>query len=135
MSSESDLGDQGPEYKAVSDLETVPGVPSAALRRESTGELVFTIERAAEVIEACTAAGIVILGVEVFPGLNVATYDQQLTNPANENYWPGYVRTTNALAEHFLRRNPAPSTSECILTTASWREFCKTERQRKTMKK
>jgi hypothetical protein len=28
------------------------------------------------------------------------------------------------LAEDFLRNNPASSDSECILKTASWREFC-----------
>jgi hypothetical protein len=79
-------------------LDAIPEVTSAVLRREANGELVFTIGRAVEVIEACTFAGIAVLGIEVFPGLNVSTYDSHLKNPANEKHWPGYVRTNNALA-------------------------------------
>jgi hypothetical protein len=60
----------------MNDLDTVPGVASAALRRTSDGGLVFTVARAGEVIRACTSSGIAVLGVEVFPGLNVSTYDQ-----------------------------------------------------------
>src|ERR1700756_485986 len=112
----------------MSDLETVPGVTSAILRRESNGELVFALGGALEVIEACSSSGIAVLGIEVFPGLNVSTYDQHLKAPANEKLWPGYVRTNNALAEDFLRKNLATSTGECILTTASWEEFCEIER-------
>jgi hypothetical protein len=104
---------------------------SAALRRMPNGELVFTLGRAAEVIQACSSSAIAVLGVEVFPGLNVSTYDQHLKTPADDKSWPGYVRTSNALAEDFLRKNPAPSSSECILTTASWREFGDIRRQAK----
>jgi hypothetical protein len=39
------------------------------------------------------------------------------------------VEVNNALAEDFIRRNPAPKTSECMLTTASWREFCEIKLQ------
>jgi hypothetical protein len=113
----------------MSDLDAVPGVTSAVLRREANGELVFTVGRAVEVIEACISAGIAVLGIEDFPGLNVLTYHSHLKNPANEKHWPGYVRTNNALAEDFIRKNPAPSTSECILGTASGREFCEIIRQ------
>jgi hypothetical protein len=113
----------------MSDLDAVPGVTSAVLRRKANGELVFTVGRAVEVIEACTSAGIAGLGIEVFPGLNVSTYDSPLKNPPNGKHWPGYVRTNNALAEDFIRKNAAPSTCECILGTASWREFCEIMRQ------
>ncbi len=105
------------------DLEIVHGVMSAALRREVNGEFVFPFEHALEVIQACTSAGIAVLGVEVCPGLNVSTYDLHMKDPDNENFWLSYVRTNNALAEDFVRRNPAPSSSECVLTTFSWREF------------
>ena len=88
-----------------------------------------------EVIQACTAAGIAVLGIEVFPGLNVSTYDLHVKDAANENNWPGYVRANNALAEDFLRKNAASSTDECILTTASWREFFEIERQTKSTRK
>ena len=115
----------------MSDFESVPGVASAVLRRMPNGEFVFTVGRAVEVIEACSSSGIAVLGFEVFPGLNVSTYDQHLKDPVNETLWPSYVRTSNALAEHFLRRNPAPGTIECILTTASWREFCEIMQQAK----
>jgi hypothetical protein len=117
---------QGPSV--MSDLEMVPAVASAVLRRMPNGELIFTVERALNLIGACSWSGIAVLGVEVFPGLNVSTYDQHLKSPTNESHWSGYVRTSNALAEDFLRKNPAPSTAECILTTTSWREFCETER-------
>jgi hypothetical protein len=112
----------------MSDLEMVPSVAPAALRKDS-GELVFTVGRAVEVIQALTPSGIAVLGVEVLPGLNVSTYDQYLKAPADERFWPGYVETNNALAEDFVRKNPAPTTAECILTTASWREFCDIRRQ------
>ena len=116
----------------MGDLEMIPSATSAALRRDS-GELVFTLERAVEVAQACTASGIAVLGIEVFPGLNVSTYDLHMKDPANEKYWPGYVRTNNALAEDFLRNNSAPSSSECILTTASWREFREIKGQTRAM--
>jgi hypothetical protein len=112
-------------------LESVPGIESVATRRMDNGELVFTLGRTLEVIEACTSAGIAVLGVEVFPGLNVSSYDSYLKDQITEAAWPGYVRANNALAEDFIRGNPAPSTDECVLTTASWREFLKIEELRR----
>jgi len=112
----------------MSDLEAVPGVMSAILRRESSGELVLAPGLALEVIEACSSSGVAVLGIEMFPGLNVSTYDQHLKAPADEKLWSGYVRANKALAEDFLRKNLATST-ECILTTASWREFCEIQRE------
>jgi len=99
------------------------------MRRLDNGELVFTLERALEVIEACTLAAIAVLGIEVFPGLNVSTYHLHLKEPDGEVFWLGYVGTNNALAENFVRKNPAPDSSECILTTASWREFWKVKEE------
>ena len=113
----------------MGDFETVPGVTPAILRRESNGELVLALARALEVIEACSSSGIAVLGIEVFPGLNVSTYDQHLKPATDEKHWPGYVRTNNALAEGFLRKNLATGTGECIFTTASWREFWEMQRQ------
>jgi|SRR5580658_5082694 hypothetical protein len=117
----------------MGDLEMIPNAASAALRRDS-GELVFTLGRAVEVVQACTASGIAVLGVEVFPGLNVSTYDLHVRDPTDEKDWPSYVRTNNALAEDFLKRNPASSTDECILTSASWREFCEIREQARVMR-
>jgi hypothetical protein len=109
------------------DLETVAGVMSAVIAKMDNGELVFTIDHALDVIRACTAAEIAVLGIEVFPGLNVSTYDQHVKSPAGKEHWLGFVKTNNVLAEDFIRINPAPGTSECILTTASWREFCENQ--------
>jgi hypothetical protein len=113
------------------DLEQVPGVSAAVIRKLDNGEMVFTRASATALIEGCTAAQIAVLGVEIFPGLNVSTYDLFLKNDQNEASWPGYVRVNNVLAENFLRNNPAPSDSECILTTASWREFCVIQKLRR----
>jgi hypothetical protein len=105
------------------DFGAVPGVSSAVIRRMANGEMVFTRDRAADLIPACTAAQVAVLGVEIFPGLNVSTYNLFLTNDPKEGNWSQYVRVNNVLAEDFLRNNPAAGNSECILTTASWREF------------
>ncbi len=118
----------------MSDLEMVPAVTFAVMRRTSNGELVFTVARAPEIIEACSSSGIAVLGIEVFPRLNVSTYDLHVKDPADEKHWPSYVKSNNALAGDFLRRNPASGTDECILTTASWREFCEIKRQEKESK-
>ena len=74
-------------------LTPFPGLTSGVLRREANRELVCTVGRAVEVIEACTSAGIAVLGIEVFPGLSVSAYDSPLKNPANQKRWTGYVRT------------------------------------------
>jgi hypothetical protein len=105
------------------DFESIPGVSAAAIRKTSDGEMVFRRASAEGLIQACTAAQIAVLGVEIFPGLNVSTYDLFLTNDPKEGSWSQYVRLNNVLAGDFLRNNPASSDSECILTTASWREF------------
>ena len=117
----------------MSDLETVPGAASALRRRCEDGEMVFTLSSAIAVVRACTLAGVAVLGIEVFPGLNVSTYDLQLKDPPAESSWSGYVKVNNALAEDFIRKNPASEMSECILTTASWREFCEIKRQQKSL--
>jgi hypothetical protein len=105
------------------DFEALPGVSTAAIRRMSDGEMVFSRTSAEGLIQACTAALIAVLGVEIFPGLNVSTYDLFLKNDLKEGSWSQYVRVNNVLAGDFLRNNSASGDSECVLTTASWREF------------
>jgi len=105
------------------DFEAIPGVSAAAIRRMSGGEMVFSRTSAEGLIQACTAALIAVLGVEIFPGLNVSTYDLFLKNDLKEGSWSQYVRVNNVLAGDFLRNNSASGDSECVLTTASWREF------------
>lgn len=113
------------------DFEAVPGVSTAAIRKIADGEIVFKRAGAAALIPACTAAQIAVLGVEIFPGLNVSTYDLFLKNDPKEANWSQYVQVNNVLAEDFLRNNPASSDSECVLTTASWREFCRIQELRR----
>ncbi|GEM_PF-6428129 len=96
---------------------------AAVIRKLDNGEMVFTRHSAADLVAACTAAQIAVLAVEIFPGLNVSTYDLFLKDDTKEAGWPDYVRVNNVLAEDFLKNNPAPSNAECVLTTASWREF------------
>jgi len=105
------------------DFEAVPGVSAAVIRKMADGEMVFTRASAEGVIQACTAAQIAVLSVEIFPGLNVSTYDLFLKNDLKEASWSQYVRVNNVLAQDFLRDSPASSDSECVLTTASRREF------------
>ncbi len=89
------------------DFEAVPGVSAAAIRRMSDGEMVFSRASAEGLIQECTAAQIAVLGVEIFPGLNVSTYDLFLKNDPKEGSWSQYVRLNNVLAEDFLRNNPS----------------------------
>lgn len=112
------------------DLEQVPGLSAAAIRMLENGETVFTRDSAQGLIKACTAAQIAVIGVEMFPGLNVSTYDQLLRSKVKEASWPQYARINKILAEEFLRNNRAPTGAECVLTTASWREFCQIQQFR-----
>jgi hypothetical protein len=116
------------------DLEQVPGVSAAVVRKLDNDEMVFARASALGLIEGCTLAEIAVLGVEVFPGPNVSTYDLFLKNEVQEASWPEYVRINNLLAEEFLRKNPTVTDAECILTTASWREFCQVQRFRRNIK-
>jgi len=50
----------------MNDLEMVPGLASAAMRRMDNGELVIALERALEVMGACTPAGIAVLVLRSF---------------------------------------------------------------------
>jgi len=113
-------------------LESVPGVASLAVRRMDDGELVFTVEHELEVIRACSEAGVAVLGAEIFPGLNVSTYD--VKNDPKDESWPSFVRANNVLAEEFFKGNPAMGTDECVLTATSWREFGELKNFRRNLK-
>ncbi len=113
----------------MSDFEAVPGIADVVVRKLDNGELIFKLESAAQILRGCTRAGIAVLGVEVFPGLNLSTYDLFLKDPANEANWPGYVHCNNILAEDFIMRDRAPGGSQCVLSTVSWREFLNLQQQ------
>jgi hypothetical protein len=116
------------------DLEGVPGVLAAAIRKTPDGEIVFRRASATALIPVFTAAGVAVLGVEILPELNLSTYDLFLKNEVQEAGRSQYIRVNNVLAEDFLRNNPASDESECILTTASWREFCEIQDFRRNSK-
>jgi hypothetical protein len=95
-------------------------------------ELAFVFPEVLEVIKLCTINEIAVLGVENFEDCsgqystkNLSIYDQQIgRGPEERNDWLDYVNTNNALAEEFIRLNPAADKSVYMLTTSSWREFC-----------
>ena len=55
-----------------------------------------------------TASGIAVLGIEVFPGLNVSTYDLHMKDPANEKYWPGYRKNQQRARRRLLKKRILP---------------------------
>jgi len=108
-----------------SDLETVPGVAGAARRRLENGELVFAVKDVLGVVQFCSSSQLVVLGIEVFPGLNISTYDLGMESPRAREFWPEFVKRNHTLAEAFIQKQTRiEAESDCILTTASWREFC-----------
>lgn len=109
----------------TSDLETVPGVACAARRRLENGELVFSVKDVSTIIQSCKSCEIAVLGIEIFPGLNISIYDLRLKGPSREELWSEFVSGNNAQAQEFIKRQgEAKAESDCVLTTASWREFC-----------
>src|ERR1039458_8841913 len=93
----------------MSDLETVPTAASARTRRMPDGELVFAVEHALEVIQACTSSEIAVLGIEIFPGLNVSTYDRevkdldaQIGRAHGSNVWQRRARFGSDPSLHIL---------------------------------
>jgi hypothetical protein len=109
----------------TSDLEAVPGVAGAARRRLENGELVFAVKDVLRVIHSCNSSQTAILGVEIFSGLNASTYDLGMESPPGVEFWSEFVKRNNTLAEEFVQKQiHNKAESDCILTTASWREFC-----------
>lgn len=107
-----------------SGLGAIPDI-SPFVRRKLDDELVFAVKDALTVIQSCTRLGIAVLGIEIFPGLNVSTYDLGMESPRGVDGWHEFVRVNNALAEEFIRKqDQKEAESDCVLTTASWSEFC-----------
>jgi hypothetical protein len=117
----------------IDDFTQIPAI--AALAAGATGdELTFTFPEVLEAVKLCTSEQIAVLGVELFEVRaggycteNLSVYDlqpQMKRGPGTKEGWPDYVRMNNALAEEFVRRNPAGDDHVYILTTSSWREFC-----------
>jgi hypothetical protein len=110
----------------TSDLDTVPSIASIANGKTVGGELGFTFPDVLEAIRLCTTNGIAILGVEILEvrGETYVTTKMSAYELADQE-WDDYVSANNALAEEFVKSNPSGDQHIYVLTTSSWREFCK----------
>jgi hypothetical protein len=116
-----------------SDLELIPGILAASVGRTGDDELTFAFPDVLDAIKLCSTNLIAVLGPDLFKissdGLyqtvKLSGYHLTIkTNPQSIEQWPEYVKINNALAEEFVRQNPAGDDHVYILSTASWREFC-----------
>jgi hypothetical protein len=114
------------------DLENLPSVTSAASGRMNDGELLFKFPGVLDVIRLCTSERIAVLGLELLNAHpegyytdNLSVYDLQMSGPETIDGWPTHVAANNALAMDFVRANPTGDNQVYVLTTSSWREFCK----------
>jgi hypothetical protein len=114
------------------EFEKIPAVVAAAIGALGD-ELTFSFPEVLQVIRLCIKYEIAVLGLETFQVLpegyatkKLSGYDQQMNKgPGNVKGWSEYVARSNALAEEFVRANPSGDDHVYILTTSSWREFCK----------
>lgn len=116
------------------DFEQIPGVSSAAIGKVGD-EPTFPFPEVLQVIKACSANQIAVLGVELFLvkpdgyyAFGCSDYDldeRQKWPQVLPATWPDYVRYNNSQAEDCVRRNPLGDDHVYILTTASWNEFRK----------
>jgi hypothetical protein len=55
------------------------------------------------------------------------TYKTKKMSPYElpDQSWLDYVEANNALADEFIKMNPTGDNHIYVLTTSSWREFCK----------
>ena len=106
-------------------------------------ELTFAYPDVLEIIEACSANEIAVLGVEMFfvkPDGHYAsgcsTYDlleKQRWPAVQLPDWLEYVKFNNACGIEFVRQNPLGDDHVYILTTASWREYLEIETRKRQM--
>jgi hypothetical protein len=117
----------------MSDLQTICSITSIANGKTIGGELGFTFPGALEAVRLCTENGIAVLGVEIFQVCGEAYETIVMSSYELPNLeWNGYVAENNALAEKFIRSNPTGDEHIYVLTTSSWREFCKIEESKGT---
>jgi hypothetical protein len=115
-----------------SDFELIPSIANAAIGAVGD-EMTFSFPEVLEVIRLCSANHIAVLGVEVFEvraegyhTKNLSGYDQEMNDgPRVIEGWPDYVTQNNSLAGNFIHQNQMGDDHVYVLTTASWREFCK----------
>jgi len=123
----------------IQDFEQIPAI-AALINNKSTGEPAFTFPEVIDVIRLCTANQIAVLGVEIFLvkdnqyyASGCSTYDLQMKRKWPQpqiSDWHEYVAENNALAKESVRSNPRGDEYVYVLTTASWREFCRVQEMR-----
>ncbi len=122
----------------TSDFELIPGIASAATSKAGD-ELTFPFPEVLDVIKLCSKNLIAVLGPDLFKITSHGLYQTEKLSgyhleikihPQRIEEWPEYVRINNMLAEEFIRQNPAGDDHVYILTTASWREFCRIQEMR-----
>ena len=121
------------------DFEKIGPIASLANTKTVGGEVAFTYPEVIEVIHLCTANEIAVLGVEVFLARDneyfasgCSTYDLRMHkwDKVQMHDWGNCVRENNLLAEDAVRKNPTGDDHIYVLTTSSWREFCKIQEMR-----
>lgn len=121
------------------DFEQIQSIASLANTKTAGDELAFTYPDVIEAIHLCTANEIAVLGVEIFLVQNgkycasgCSTYDLQMRKWDNVGVrdWGKCVGENNLLAEESVRLNPKGDDHIYVLTTSSWREFCKVQEMR-----
>ena len=91
-----------------SDFESLAAVVALANGKTVGGELGFVYTDALQAIELCTVGKLAVPGVEVLlvrgEGYEMTTIS---ADELPEEDWMSYVKANNALAEEFVRENPA----------------------------
>jgi hypothetical protein len=110
----------------TNDIEAIESISSLSNGKTIGGELGFTFPEVLEAISQCTANKVAVLGVEIFR-VKADSYETAKMSGYElpDQDWPEYVNANNALAEDFVKTNPAGDQHIYVLTTSSWREFCK----------
>jgi hypothetical protein len=116
----------------TNDVQAVECISSLANGKTVGGELGFTFPEVIEAIRLCTVNKIAVLGVEIFQ-VSGETYETTKMSGYElpDHDWLDYVAANNALAEEFIKMNPVGDQHIYVLTTSSWREFCKIQEARK----
>ncbi len=110
----------------ISDMNAIETINSLSNGRTIGGELAFTFPEVVDAIRQCTTNQIVVLGVEVFR-VRGEVYETATMSGYElpDQDWLEFVSANNVLAEEFVNANPSGDQHIYVLTTSSWREFCK----------
>ena len=119
----------------IIDYTKIPGIADRAVGSLGN-ELTFTFPEVLRVVSVCSENEIAVLGVDLFEvraagyatkKLSAYSYDQatqkHLESTLRTSGWRDYVNASNALAEEFIRQNPAGDDHVYILSTSSRKEF------------